>query len=62
MVIALFYTEALHGLPLAIAAGLSVVLLIMNRMRVMHLGIYLCWEHCYGWRCLNQVFMPRLQV
>lgn len=41
MVIALFYTEALHGLPLAIAAGLSVVLLIMNRMRVMHLGIYL---------------------
>ena len=25
MVIALFYTEALHGLPLAIAAGLSVV-------------------------------------
>ena len=41
MVIALFYTEVLHGLPLAIAAGLSVVLLIMNRMRVMHLGIYL---------------------
>lgn len=41
LVIALFYTEELHLLPLASAAGLSVVLLIANRMRVMHLGVYL---------------------
>ena len=41
MVIALFYTEVLQWLPLAIAAGLSVVLLMANRMRVMHLGVYL---------------------
>jgi len=41
MVIALVYTEELHLLPLAIAAGLSAILLIVNRMRVMHLGVYL---------------------
>jgi NhaA family Na+:H+ antiporter len=41
MVIALFYTEALHLLPLAIAAGLSVILFMINRLRVMHLGVYL---------------------
>jgi Na+:H+ antiporter, NhaA family len=41
MVIALVYTEELHFIPLAIAGGLSVILLIANRMRVMHLGVYL---------------------
>ena len=41
MVIALVYTDELHLLPLAMAAGLSVLLLLANRMRVMHLGIYL---------------------
>lgn len=40
IVIALFYTDGLHLLPLAIAAGVSLLLLIANRMRMMHLGIY----------------------
>lgn len=41
LVIALFYTAKLHTLPLLIASGLSLLLFILNRCRVMRLMPYL---------------------